>query len=321
MKRLAPLLLCVFAAALRADGLTRKERDEMAGRAVELFQAAQPAAARELWERLLASGATSAENRRWRPWVGRAFEAEGNFQKALTAYQDAYDRDSKSVDRLVDLARVYNTVELKERALELYERALKADRSRTDVVLALGLLHFNAGRLVEARRYADDALRRDSRDAGARMLLAQIEESQGDLDGAARRREGLLAEHPSGPEAVAVGRLWARTGELELAQAAFRRAADLGVATSDLLFERGAVAWRRGDAAGAEDWLGQTLAKDPGCAPAVLLLSVVDWERGRGSRALARLRGLTLTEDSPWISLRDRLITALTYGSTPGEKK
>ena len=321
MRRFGWVLLVLTAAALRAEGLSRKERDDLAGRGAELFSASQPAAARELWEKMLAGGATGAEQRRWRPWVGRAFEAEGNFQKALTAYQEAYDRDPKNVDRLVDLARVYDTVELKERALELYDRALKSDRSRTDVVLALGFLHFNAGRLAEARRYADDALRRDSRDPGARRLLAQIEESQGDLEGAARRREGLLAEHPAGADAVAVGRLWARAGELELAQAAFRRAADLGVATSELLFERGAVAWRRGDVSGAEDWLGQTLAKDPGCVPAVLLLSVVDWERGRGSRAQARLRGMMLAEDSPWISLRDRLITALTYGSAPGEKK
>ena len=67
------MLLVLTAAALRAEGLSRKERDDLAGRGAELFAASQPAAARELWEKMLAGGATGAEQRRWRPWVGRAF--------------------------------------------------------------------------------------------------------------------------------------------------------------------------------------------------------------------------------------------------------
>ncbi|HMZ25945.1 MAG TPA: hypothetical protein PLM37_01355, partial [Elusimicrobiota bacterium] len=67
MRRFGWVLLVLTAAALRAEGLSRKERDDLAGRGAELFAASQPAAARELWEKMLAGGATGAEQRRWRP--------------------------------------------------------------------------------------------------------------------------------------------------------------------------------------------------------------------------------------------------------------
>ncbi len=323
MRRGVHVVLAVFflAGPLRAGSLSHRERERLAAEGQTLFEQRRPTEAREKWEQALSGGATRAEIRRWRPWIGRTFEAEGNFQKALTAYQEAFDVDAKSVDRMVDLARVYDTVELDERALDLYERALKRDHARRDVLVALADLHFGAGRGTDARRFAVDALRRESRDPVAMMLLARIEESEGNLAGAARRREGVLEVRPSGADALTLGRLWARAGELELADTAYRRAAELGVDSADLFFERGAVAWRQGDADAAERRLGEALAKDPRFAPASFLLSVVDWERGRSARAAERLRGISIPADTVLAPLRDHFLTALTFGSGAGGKK
>jgi tetratricopeptide (TPR) repeat protein len=289
--------------------------------AQRLFTAGRPAEARDLWTRVLSSGLSRAEKRRTAPWIGRTYEAEGNYQKALSAYQEAYDADPSSVDRLVDLARMYNTVALDERALELYERAQKKDRTRRDVELAIGDIHFRAGRFKDARRCAENVWRRDPRDPAAQLLLARVEEAEGNLPAAAQRREKLLSDRPSAEGAVWVGRLWARVGELELAEEAFRRAADLGDVSALLAFERGALAWRRGDMEAAQKWLETALGRDPSFSSATVLMSVMDWERGRSARAMERLRSLSLSPDSPVKTLRDRLLSGVLWGSPREETK
>lgn len=289
------------------DAASRRERETWAGQAQTFFNVGKYAEARDQWLRAL-DGASRSEKRRWSPWIGRTYEAEGNYQKALTAYQEAYDAHPESVDRLVDLARTYDTVELSERALELYERAFQKDRSRRDVELALGALHYRAGRLTEARRRTENVLRRDPRDPSGQELMARIEESEGRLADAARRREKMWGDRPTPAGALALGRLWVRTGELELAEDAFRRAAEGGDTSAALAYERGAVAWRRGNLDSAETFFETALERDSGHFPSALLWSVVEWERGRSVRAVERLRALRPSADSVAAVLRDRLL-------------
>lgn len=269
---------------------TSREREALALEAEGLYRAQDFPGARQKWEAAL-EGATRRQARRWRPWVGRALEAEGNFQKALTAYQDAHDLDPRRIDRLVDLARLYDTVGLDDQALRLFEKANAREPHRRDIALALGRLYFQAGRLGDARRSAVAAGGADPRDVAVQTLLARIDEAAGDLPAAAQRWETILNQSPSTDGDLALGRLWARQDALDLADRAFARSDRPGAASPALVFERAVIAWRRKDGIRLEALLKRLEAEAPGYFPGQVLSALVALENGDRAKARATLRG------------------------------
>ncbi len=275
--------------SLGAEKMSRRERDRRAAEASALFEKGDYPGARQKWEEALAGGASQAEARRWRPWIGRAFEAEGNFQKALAAYQDAYDNDFKSVDRMVDLARLYDVVELDDQAVRFYEEAYSRDRSRRDVALALARIHLEAGRLAQAQALASSAVAAASGDLAAQELLARIEEAQGQLQSAARRRETMMAQRPTADGYLALARLWARQDAYDQADLAFARAEKAGAPPAEAVFERAALAWRKGERPKAILFLEEAERRDPAFFPALFVAAILDEEAGRFMSARVRM--------------------------------
>lgn len=309
MRRVAVALafLGVWAGSLFAQ--TARGREALAAEAEALFRAQKFGEAREKWEAALA-GASRRQARRWRPWVGRALEAEGNFQKALTAYQDAHDLDPRRVDGLVDLARLYDTVGLDDQALRLFEKAHTRDPHRRDIALALGRLCFQAGRLADARKLAGTAGGADARDLAAQTLLARIDEAEGDLGAAAQRWESILNQSPSGEGDFALGRLWARQDALDLADMAFARSDRPGTATPALVFERAVIAWRRNDGVRLEGLLKRLESEAPGYFPGRGLAALVAIERGDRDRARAVLRNAFPPDpgSEKWLAVLESLL-------------
>lgn len=276
-------------AAAVASGGTSRDREALALEAEGLYRARDFAAARQKWEAAL-EGASRRQARRWRPWVGRALEAEGDFQKALTAYQDAHDLDPRHVDRVVDLARLYDTVGLDDQALRLFEKTHAREPHRRDIALALGRLYFQAGRLSDARRLATEAGGADPRDAAVQTLLARVDEAAGDLSAAAQRWETILNQSPSADGDLALGRLWARQDALDLADMAFARSDRPGATSPALVFERAVIAWRRKDGIRLEGFLKRLEAEAPGYFPGRVLAALVALENGDRDTARATLR-------------------------------
>lgn len=276
---------CVF-----GQSLSRSSRDLLAGEAESLFAAKDYAAAREKWATALAGSPSRAEARRWRPEIARCLEAEGNYQKALTAYQEAYDIDPKNVDRVVDLARLYDVVGMDDEASRFYGLAHARDPRRRDVALALGRLDLDAGRLKEAQALVESAVKAEPRDGSSQELLAAIEERQGDLLAAAQRLETVFALRPTLEGWKALGRLWARQDAFEQADRAFVRAAQLGPLGPEILFERAVLAWRQNERDRALDLLKEAEALSPGYFPAVFVRSLMAREaRDRAGQRAARL--------------------------------
>lgn len=289
----AGLVSTVCAGIGFAADLSRSDRERLAGEAQSAFNAGQFAEARLKWTQALAGGATRAEARRWRPDLGRTYEAEENYQKALAAYQEAFDIDPKNVDRLVDLARLYDAVEIDDQAIRFYADAHARDRGRRDVTFALARLYKQVGRLAEARALAEDAVQREPRDYSGQELLAEIEESQGDLGPAARRLESVLSLHPTEGGYMALGRLWAKQDAFEQADVAFVRALGAGGVGVDSLFERAVLAWRQGQTEKASQFLDQIAARNATYFPAgflKILMAIEAHDKRSAQNRLALLR-------------------------------
>jgi tetratricopeptide (TPR) repeat protein len=268
-----------------ADDLSRRKRHRMAAEARELMDKGRFAEAAPLLE-TAAAGAREKDLARWLPLLGRSHEKSGHFSKALTAYQDAYRLRPKSVDRMLDLARVYVRVDLYDSAIELYRRVLEREKRR-DVVLILAGLYHKTGKLDAAETEATRYLSWEPQDLTAHRLLAEIEEDQGDLAAAAHRWEGVLSRDPSAAGYFHLGRLWSRQNQYELAERAFRKAEGLGMVSPLLVLQRGLLAWLQGDPdAAGTSW--EKAGGDNYLAP--FFLALRDAEKGRTASALERMR-------------------------------
>ena len=274
-----------------AEKVSHRDREQGAEEALALFQQGDYSGAREKWEGALAGNPSRSESRKWRPWIGRAYEAEGLYQEALGAFQVAYDYDPKSVDRMVDLARVYDVVELDEQAVRYYEEAHRRDSRRQDVSLALARLYLEGGRLKEAHGLAATAAANVPGDLGALDLLARIEEAEGALDAAGRRREVIMAQAPTAEGYLALGRLWARQDAFDQADLAFARAEKAGAPPAEVAFERAVLAWRKGERPKVILYLEEAERQDAAYFPARFVSAIFDQESGRLMSARVRMMG------------------------------
>lgn len=313
----AGLFLICCSRLVFAGGLSRQAKENLAREADASFKAGHFAEARTKWTAALDGGASRAESRRWRPELGRTYEAEGNYQKALAAYQEAFDIDPKNVDRLVDLARLYDAVEIDDQAIRFYATAHTRDRTRRDVSLALARLYKQASRLAEARDLAEAAVHAEPRDFSGQELLAEIEESQGRLRDAANRRETVLAMHPTAVGYMTLGRLWAKQDAFEQADVAFARAVGAGGMGSEPLFERAVLAWRQGDRTRETQFLDQISATDSDSFSAGFLRVLIALEAHDGLLARKRL-ALLKAPDPETQKWKDILETAISPRAVEG---
>jgi tetratricopeptide (TPR) repeat protein len=277
--------------SLEASGFSHGERAEAARNGHELMEQKKPEEAIVFLERAVLPGAKKRDLIRCFPALGRCHESLKNYHKALSCYRQAYDLRPKDTERALDLARLYALVNLDAQAIEVYEKALKRAPSRQDIFYTLGALYFRQGRLREARYQTEKALHWEPRDIAAQRLMAQIEESSGDLAAAAHTWQGVLGQEPTFEGHVHLADLWARVGEYALAEDSFRKAEEsLFLPQEGGMFDlrRGVVAWQSGDKVRAKALWSQALEKTPNLIAGDFFLALVSQDTQRMDRIKAQ---------------------------------
>jgi tetratricopeptide (TPR) repeat protein len=289
VKRFVFLLLVwtVVEGSLWAGNRNQKERQAMALDGESRFQKQEYALAVPALEKAVEPGASRRDLLRWLPILGACHEALGHYQKALAVYQEADHLAPGDTGRRLDLARVYARVDLDDRARELYEDVLRRRPAQGDVLFALGRLCLKMDDLKAAREYARRYAAVDARDPAGQDLLARVDEAEGLWADAARRREAGLPPAPPAEAWTAIGRLWARSDQLDLAQAAYARAPATGADSAETLFQQGVLAWRRGDDKGAGELWRKVLALSPANWPAAFFLNLTSPRPGETARLAA----------------------------------
>lgn len=301
--RVAAVLLLFVSSGLRAsaDEPSRRERRKWASEADALIGKKDFAGAAHLLEKAASPGAAKSDLAVWNSKLGRCYELTRNYQKALAAYQEAYQLNPKGLDQMLDLARVYDLVDLKENAIDLFQKILLKDKSRKDVVFALANLYMRSNNLSQAREYTKKALDGDPQDHGAQRLMASIEEAEGDLAAAAHRWEGLLATRPSAEDSLRLGRLWAAQNEYDLAEMSFRKALEQGAARADVSFQRGVLSWRRGLLVDADKFWKEADRNRPGWDAVKFFLALLRQGKGDGDQAIYLMKDAQACATSDYI--------------------
>jgi tetratricopeptide (TPR) repeat protein len=289
------------AVCFAAEGPARRDRQKWASQADELMAKKNYADAIPLLEKATAPGASKSDLLGWYSRLGRCYEFTRNYQKALAAYQEAYALRPNGLDQMLDMARIYDLVDLKDNAIDLFQKILQRDKSRKDVVFALANLYMRSGRIDQAKDYTKKALESDPHDPASQRLMAAIEENEGKLESAAHRWEGLLATRPSAEDFLHLGRLWAEQDQYDLAEINFRKALTQGAPAPDVNFQRGVMAWHLGKTSEAEKFFRDAQKGRPGWDAAVFFEAMVRQQEGDKSRALALMKNVQAKTESPFL--------------------
>jgi len=205
---------------------------------------------------------------------GRALSCQGAYPAAIAAFQSALEVDPQNVDALVHLANAYQYQYQDDSAaysgrladaLDTIRRAEAIAPNKASVQNTKGIVLFQLGNLAEARTTLERA--------------ADLAASDQDLD---NLEKSTLQ--------VNLGRVYRDTGELELAQQAFRRAVVLDPTSAAAHNNLGDMAFRLGDCSTAEYELAQAVNLDPSNLSAASNLGIVLFECGEVQASLPRLQ-------------------------------
>jgi superkiller protein 3 len=177
-----------------------------------------------------------------------------HYKEARTHFEKATQLDGKLFEAWHDLGVVETALGNYDKAVEDFEKALDVQPGSRKTILAYGEGLRRAHRPQKAAKVYAKWLDADPKDAEVRARYGQVLREAGDLDGALEQAREILAEGGSSQENVAetvvaynaLGLTYYKMGKLDLAETAFRKAADLDAKSAFVWNNLGLVAFDRG---------------------------------------------------------------------------
>jgi len=279
----------------------------MALHAGEYYAAAEPA--------YLNAGDLAPRDRRWPYYLGHLYQAVGDTDASLAAFERALELKPDDVPTLVWLGRTHLNRGEAERALPYFERAHETAPQTVAVLAGLGQVALSRRDFSTAVTRFEEALAIDPQASSIHSPLAQAYQQLGEDDRARShlalwRNTELLVPDPLGQElelALESGLSYELRGVRALEQERYAMAAELferGVTLTtpdtsigrSLRHKLGTALYMSGDVPGAVRWFEEALSAAPGTdeqdeavAKAQYSLGVLMASAGRGEDAIRYL--------------------------------
>ena len=159
---------------------------------------------------------------------GDKFFAEKKFREASIEYRNAVQADPKFADARRKLAETYLELNEGENALREYVRAADLLPGDADVQIRAGRLLMMAGLFRDARARAEQALKVDSKNAEAHILLGNVLAGLKDDEGAVEAIEtGIQLDPKKARGYLELGELQLNRGASDAAEDAFKTAVEV----------------------------------------------------------------------------------------------
>jgi tetratricopeptide (TPR) repeat protein len=111
---------------------------------------------------------------------------------------DSYIAENPSdTVKLREYAELLAAAHNEDKAVELYNKILKIDKNRIDILTQLAILHFNKSDFIKANEYLTKILNIDPQNLQAKYNLGVVEARIGDIAAAKKQWEDLLKNHPN----------------------------------------------------------------------------------------------------------------------------
>ncbi len=250
--------------------------------------------------------------------------AAQRFAESVPLFRRLVEANPQMVDAWENLGEALQKTGRQEEALAAFKQAMTTSGGAAHIAIATGTLLLEMKRYDEAREHAEIALKTSP--AGARSLLSQIAQAQGDLAAAEREaRAAVEAESFSGrigPKIV-LAQVLQKQGKVEEALAVTQAAVDEVARMegrpkfSGLFFQHGDLLARLGRNAEAEKAFQREIEDFPSNPAAFTRLAVLYAAQGRSQEAVAVLKALVDRNDTP-LAYAEAVRTLRTLGETQG---
>lgn len=118
-------------------------------------------------------------------------------RKRLDELKLSYEKNPEDTLRIREYADMLKFAHQPEKAIELYEKILKKDSKRIDILLELTSLYFNNGDLDKADSFTNNILKIDNNNQIAAYNSGAIAASRGDKAKAKTIWQGLINKYPN----------------------------------------------------------------------------------------------------------------------------
>jgi tetratricopeptide (TPR) repeat protein len=248
--------------------------------------------------------------------------SEQRYADAVPLLRRTLEENPRMADAWEHLGRALQAQGQRDEALAAYKRAMEITGGVSHVAIATGWLLMDMGRLDEARRHAEIALATDA--SPAHNLLGQIALARKDWPAAEKEARAALAAHGSriGP-LLTLAQTLKEEGRLDKALETTQQAvAEVARMEGDpkysgLWFLHGDLLARAGRDAEAEQAFLREIASFPANTTAYTRLAVLYAAQGRSQEAIAALRKMVESNDSP-LAYAEAVRTLRTLGDPQG---
>lgn len=150
--------------------------------------------------------------------LGKAYEATGDYPKALAAFQRTVRLDTWSFENHLSLARICEKLEEYPEAAAAYARAAELNPKSSEAILGAARCYLAAGEYMKSLTYCELAERAD-KPREVLPLLARVHESQKDYERAIQVYQRLLVLDENDPNVLlSLGVAYVKAEQFERAQ-------------------------------------------------------------------------------------------------------
>lgn len=132
--------------------------------------------------------------------IGEMPNNENAMESAKQKLEDlktAYEKNPNDTLKTREYADMLTFAHQPEKAIELYNKILKTDSKRTDILLQLTFLHFNQGDMTKAEEYTNRILLIDKNHQLGMYNSGVLQQVKGDNKGAKEIWEKLIKLYPN----------------------------------------------------------------------------------------------------------------------------
>lgn len=230
---------------------------------------------------------------------GKEYAAQGLYQEASIQFRKAIEVDGSYGEARLELARAY--MQLGQPRQAMAEAIRAADLMPENVEAQLEAVRFLlvTRQFEDARARADALLKVDPKNVEALIARAGATARVVDLENGIFEAEQAVQLMPQDPNAYMMLGVLRSSQDMDAAEAAFKKAADVAPKSPAALRALAAFYWRNGNAAETERWIRRLVALDALSVPAQQLLVSFLVATNRAVEAEAPLKDLVAKSKDP----------------------
>lgn len=195
---------------------------------------------------------------------GKALYAESNFDKARLELKNVLKIDPKNAEAYYTIGLIEERERNWSKAFANYSQAVEVMPTHAAAKARLGKFYLVSGDITKAQEVAEELLKANSRDVGARTLQAAISSRRGDTAKAIQEAEAVVASAPRDADAAALlANLYLRGKQIDRAQRILENALQGSGGDIGLRVELIRILLLRNDLKGAEQQYRNIINAEP----------------------------------------------------------